>query len=99
MEFYHETEEGKNKSEKRKSITEPAIGSIVSLTRVEKGKPYDVYITNGKYYSNGRMSNFWYWRRVNKDGTLGKEENGYGGFSESENKYEIQIIAKLIKES
>ena len=26
----------------------------------------------------GRVSNFWYWNEVLEDGSLGKEENGYG---------------------
>lgn len=38
-----------------------------------------IYITGGQYYGqNGRISNFWYWRDINDDGTLGKtEHHGY----------------------
>ncbi len=37
-----------------------------------------VEITSGQFLSNGRVSNFWYWREVVADGKLGPEENGYG---------------------
>lgn len=37
-----------------------------------------VYVTGGQYEVNGRISNFWYWRKLNPDGTLGAEGHGYG---------------------
>ena len=37
-----------------------------------------VYITDGQYISNGRLSNFWGWREIREDGTLGPRESGYG---------------------
>ncbi len=47
--------------------------------RLQHPDGYLVEITNGQYLSNGRVSNFWYWKRVNKNGTLSKvEEHGYG---------------------
>lgn len=40
---------------------------------------YKVYVTDGQYLSNGRVSNFWYWKRVNEDGSLSETtEHGYG---------------------
>lgn len=39
---------------------------------------YEVLVTSGQFLSNGRVSNFWYWKRVNEDGSLGPEECGYG---------------------
>ena len=41
---------------------------------------YEVKITSGYYLdpTYGRLSNFWYWKRVLPDGKLGKEEHGYG---------------------
>jgi len=36
-----------------------------------------IYITSGSYESNGRISNFWHWKEVNPDGTLGKEGCDY----------------------
>ena len=82
-------------SEESKRITSPSIGSIVEYTGSKK--PYDVYIVSGKYMANGRVSNYWFWRRVLKDGTISKRlEHGYGSFEESEKKYEISIYAKVI---
>lgn len=37
-----------------------------------------VKIKSGQYLSNGRVSNFWHWNEVRKDGKLGPEEFGYG---------------------
>lgn len=37
-----------------------------------------VKIASGQFLSGGRVSNFWYWNEVMPDGTLGKEECGYG---------------------
>lgn len=40
---------------------------------------YDVKIMSGQFLVRGRLSNFWYWRRVLPDGTLSEvEEHGYG---------------------
>lgn len=37
-----------------------------------------VRIVNGQYWGEYGLSNFWYWREVLPDGTLGPEEHGYG---------------------
>lgn len=38
-----------------------------------------IYITGGSYEgSYGRISNHFSWKRVKKDGSLGKESSGYG---------------------
>ena len=35
-------------------------------------------VTGGGYFApGGGVSNFWYWRTIRKDGTLGKEYSGY----------------------
>ena len=41
---------------------------------------YKVKVTKGRFLDPvyGRVSNFWTWRRVLKDGKLGKPESGYG---------------------
>jgi len=41
---------------------------------------YKVLVTSGQYLDPvyERVSNFWCWRRVNDDGSLGDEECGYG---------------------
>lgn len=52
-----------------------AIGKVVMHPN-----GYKVKVTSGKYLDSiyGCVSNFWYWRRVNDDGSLGEEEHGYG---------------------
>ena len=37
-----------------------------------------VKITSGQYWGEHGLSNFWYWREVKPDGSLGEEEHGYG---------------------
>ena len=37
-----------------------------------------VKITSGQYWGRYGYSNFWYWREVRADGTLGPLEHGYG---------------------
>lgn len=37
-----------------------------------------VKITSGQYWGRYGISNFWYWREVKPDGSLGPEEHGYG---------------------
>ena len=37
-----------------------------------------VLIIAGQYWGRNGISNFWYWREVKKDGSLGKQEHGYG---------------------
>lgn len=48
----------------------------------KKIKPYPVQIVDGQYLDpeNGRVSNFWDWRRVMPGGRLSRtKECGYGG--------------------
>lgn len=50
-------------------------------TRVEHPEHGLVEITGGCYCdpTYGRVSNWWYWRKVNSDGSLGKKQySGYG---------------------
>jgi len=79
-------------------INSPKIGTIVRHTgwrfEDDKNYPCDVFITDGQYLSGGRVSNFWYWKRVLSDGTLAKTEQGYGSFEKSEKNYEIEINIK-----
>lgn len=37
-----------------------------------------VKIVGGQYWGDHGLSNFWSWQPVEKDGTLGKLEHGYG---------------------
>jgi len=70
-------------------ITSPNIGSIV--TYMDGEKQYDVYIIDGQYNGSNGLSNFWYWRPILDDGTLGEIQHGYGFFKESNTKYNIEI--------
>lgn len=83
-----------------KKIKEPEVYTIVRHTgwmTESDNYPCDVLITNGQYYSNGRLSNFWTWRRILPDGTLSEEECGYGDFEKSSKKYKIEIRVSVIK--
>ena len=86
---------------KKPVILSPAINSVVRHTgfRHENNENYpcDVFIINGAYLSNGRVSNFWYWKRVLPNGDLGEIECGYGSFEESDNEYEVEITIKVKK--
>ncbi len=69
-------------------IKEPQPNTVV----YNKNLKCDVFILSGQYLSNGRVSNFWYWRRVKPDGTLSRKTScGYGCFEESENNYKVEI--------
>lgn len=78
-------------------INSPQAGSIVTrLKRDGDGNrasryPCDVYIVKGEYLVNGKISNFWYWRRVLDNGSLAAIEGGYGKFVESDIEYNIAI--------
>lgn len=50
-----------------------AVGDVVTHPSGRKVK-----ITSGQYWGDRGVSNFWYWREVRPNGTLGKEEHGYG---------------------
>jgi len=56
-----------------------------------------IYITSGNYEVDGRLSNFWYWKPINEDGTLADTENhGYGGqWEELESDIQVTVIVKL----
>ena len=95
---------------KSKNIISPRIGSVVrytgrtrKMTSTKDGSdegntnyPCDVYITQGQYLEDGRVSNFWYWRRIQSDGSLSvNEESGYGSFEKTDS-YEIIITVKKL---
>ncbi len=37
-----------------------------------------VKIVGGRYWGEDGVSNFWYWREVKDDNSLGEKEHGYG---------------------
>jgi len=72
-------------------IISPKIGSIVKYVDTN-GNAYDVYITDGSYKgSNGRVSNFWDFKKIKSDGSLGSLRSGYGNFFKSDTEYQIDI--------
>lgn len=78
----------------REKINNPMINSIVRHTgwRFEDNENYpcDVMIVSGAFEVKGKISNFWYWRRILSDGSLSEIERGYGSFEKTENKYKIE---------
>ena len=42
----------------------------------EKGRL--AYIIDGQWEIDGRLSNFWDWKLIKEDGTLGRKQSGYG---------------------
>jgi hypothetical protein len=60
-------------------------------------KGYPVYITGGQYMGTYGISNYWYWRKIKEDGTLGRSAKGYdnnGYFTEYPGNFEIIIKLK-----
>lgn len=69
---------------------EAAVAGFVPCSKIEIGEVYmycpdgckrghRVKITGGQYWGTFGMSNHWMWRRVLRNGKLGKQESGYGG--------------------
>lgn len=84
-----------------KKIENPKIHTVVYHTGWGKedntNYPCDVLITDGNFLSNGRVSNFWRWKRILPDGTISeKEESGFGDFEQSDKEYSVEIIVKEI---
>jgi hypothetical protein len=50
-------------------------------------------ITGGQMYGSHGISNFWHWRTIRKDGTLGKE---YSGYNSGEHKFSRPINHKVV---
>jgi hypothetical protein len=81
----------------------PTIGQINDIVIVGENFHFNdpkrtnrlVLITGGQYESNGRLSNSWTWKDVNSDGTLGKQNSGYGNFYKPKETYFIKT--KIIK--
>jgi len=66
-------------------INDPRINSIVyhSGWRFENDSNYPchVYIISGRFYSNGRLSNSWTWKRILPNGDLAQSESELGSFT------------------
>jgi hypothetical protein len=57
------------------SKSQMKIGKIMTHPSGRKVKIIDGTFLDSTY---GRVSNWWTWREVKKNGKLGKEESGYG---------------------
>ena len=78
---------------------EPVFSSewqIGDVYRDEKGSL--IYLTGGSYMGAYGVSNHWTWRIVNKDGTLGNIETGYGGVFFTAPDYRVEIRIRKVKE-
>ncbi len=69
-----------------KVILNPKPGDIVyfkpfhNTNEYEVGDFYKIEIVEGQYWGSHGLSNFWYWYRLNNDGSRGNKEHGYGAF-------------------
>jgi len=63
-----------------KNLTEEVLGkSQMEVGKIiDHPKGYKVKILSGQYWGTYGVSNFWYWARINKDGSLHKTVSGYG---------------------
>lgn len=50
-------------------------------------------ITTGQMYGSHGISNFWRWRTIRKDGTLGKE---YQGYNNGDHRFSQPIKHKVV---
>ncbi len=75
----------------KKGYVFPEIGGIFHYQRGI------IYIDDGALESNGRVSNFWYWRRVRKDGSLGTMHSGH--LSKMKPCTTHQIVIKVTRDS
>lgn len=62
-----------------RKIVEDAIPCKLKVGLVTKHPDgRTIKIVDGQYWGEHGLSNFWYWREVRADGSLGKKESGYG---------------------
>lgn len=84
-------------------IENPEHGTMVKHTGWQQHSdhyPSLIIIKEGTFLSNGRVSNFWYWKRLLDDGSLGPDEHGYGSFTnyKEEELIKLRNIRTLIKQ-
>ncbi len=62
-----------------RDLTEKYFPCHMEIGKIIKHpKGYKVKVVGGQYWGTHGLSNFWYWRRVKKNGKLGKKKCGYG---------------------
>jgi hypothetical protein len=71
----------------KRSFDSPEIGCAY----IHEGKP--VYVIDGCMTSGGRVSNWWTFQPINKDGTLGKQQSCYG--YEFTEKIKCKVMTKV----
>ena len=67
-------------------IASPKVGTVVRSVDFDM----DVLIIEGQYMSDGKVSNYWAFRPVNEDGSLGDIITAYGNFKEAEKEYSVE---------
>jgi hypothetical protein len=84
-------------------ICSPFPGSVVmqdswqaGTNKPRKGYPALVYIVDGVYEVDGRLSNWWTWRKILPNGRLSRKVSGYGAFYVADHVYitHITVIQK-----
>jgi len=80
------------KDDLRERMFSPNPNSIV-----EDHKGNLIVIINGQYNGLNGVSNFWYWRKIKKDLTLGKEQCGYGNFFKYDGNLKVKLVIQIIE--
>ena len=67
-----------------KEFVEEAMGEspLKIGQRIKHESGCEVEITDGDYWGEDGLSNFWYWREVKPDGSFGRIGCGYGNVSD-----------------
>lgn len=71
----------------KRSFDSPEVGCAY----IREGMP--VYVVDGCVMSGGRVSNWWSYQPINKDGTLGKKSGCYG--YEFTEKIKCNVVTKV----
>jgi len=75
---------------------EPKQNSAVYYYDSESKELYLSLIKSGNWLSNGRLSNFWYWQRIDENlNILSEVYHGYGNFFEA-NSFETILTVAVV---
>ncbi len=83
--------------EDKKIIEEGNVhASELRINKVYIYNEKPVYMIDGSYLSDGRISNYWYWCEILEDGKLGEIQKGYarslGMFKKYNGDFEIRVM-------
>lgn len=84
--FTHTLPELKNGTILRREFN-PSYRTIVMLDKENELIP--VFIIDGQYEVNGRVSNFWSWYEINEDQTISEKKSGYGYFFKAHMNFKV----------